>query len=65
MGPRVTQLVPPVLAQDLVRGDLIVGPQGAVAVGVDEDGLEHVVSKGHVGWELRLVVGAVDGSSGV
>ena len=65
--PPVPQLVPPFAADDLVRVDLVDGPEIAV-VFVEEDGLEDVVlvvDGGFVGAvvlpELVLVVGAVEG----
>lgn len=58
--PAVAQLVPPVLAKDLGRLDLVVAPQVRVARLVQENGLEDVVFERHVLWELRLVVGRVE-----
>ena len=60
VGEGVAELVPPVLADDGGRVDLLVGPQVRVARLVEEDGLEHVVLERHGGRELGLVVGAVE-----
>lgn len=60
VGKGVTELVPPVLADDLGRVDVVNGPEVAVAFLVEENGLEDVVFKGNFGWELGLVVGAVE-----
>ena len=60
MRIRMTQLMPPILTDDLGRVDLVDRPQVAVAALVQEDGLEDVRVKGLVGRELALVVGAVE-----
>lgn len=52
--------MPPVLADDLVLVDLVDAPEVAVALFVEVDGLEHVLVKGYVWRELRLVVCAVE-----
>ena len=58
--PGVAELMPPVLADDLALVDLVDSPEVAVAVLVQEDGLEDVFLERHVGRELRLVVRAVE-----
>ena len=60
MRPTVAQLMPPVLANDLALVDLLVAPQVAVALLVQEDGLEHVVLEGDVLGKLALVVRRVE-----
>ena len=59
MRKGVAKLMPPVLADDLARVDIINRPQMAIALLVEEDGLEDVVFKGHLGRELGLIVCAV------
>jgi len=56
----VAELVPPVLAYDFGLVDFVNGPEMPVAVFVEEDGLEHVPVKVHVGRELGLVVCTVE-----
>ena len=56
----MAELMPPILANDLRFVDLVDGPQVAVSLLVEEDGLEDVVLERH-GWrKLRLVVCAVE-----
>ena len=60
MCPAVAELVPPILSDDFGLVDFIDWPEFAVAVIVEEDGLEDVVFKGDFGGELGLVVGGVE-----
>ena len=60
MRKGVTELVPPVLTDDLRRVDVVDGPEMRVAFLVQKDGLEDVVFKGDLGRELGLVVCAVE-----
>lgn len=57
--PGVAELVPPVLADDLVRVDLVDGPELFVVL-VKVDGLEDVLVEGDFRGELALVVCAVE-----
>jgi hypothetical protein len=52
--------MPPILADDSGFIDLPVRPEVAIPLLVEEDGLEDMVFKGHVGRELGLVVCAVE-----
>lgn len=56
----VAELMPPVLADDLCRVDVVNGPEVPIALFVEEDGLEDVVLKRDLGRELGLVVCAVE-----
>jgi len=56
----VAELVPPVLANNFGLVDFVNGPEVAVAGFVEEDCLENVAVKVHVGRELGLVVCAVE-----
>lgn len=56
----MAKLMPPILANDFRRVDLIDGPQMGISIFVQEDGLEDVVFEIDVLWELRLVVRAVE-----
>ena len=53
-------MMPPVLADDLALVNLVDIPQAAVALLVEEDGLEDVAVKVDLGRELGLVVCAVE-----
>lgn len=56
----VAELVPPVFADDFGLVDFVDGPEVPVAVFVEENGLEDVTVKVHVGGKLGLVVCAVE-----
>lgn len=60
VGPRVTQLMPPILPDDLVLINLVVGPEVSIALFVQIYGLENMPVKVDLGRELGLVVGAVE-----
>ncbi|KAI6767688.1 hypothetical protein HG530_005697 [Fusarium avenaceum] len=55
----MAQLMPPVLADDLLLGNLMVSPELAVAVLVEVNSLEDVLIERHLFGELALVVCAV------
>jgi hypothetical protein len=60
VGPTVTELMPPVLSNDLVLSDLRTGP-GVFVLLVQEDGLEDVVTEWLLGFlELVLEVAAIE-----
>lgn len=58
--PGMAELVPPILPDDFVRVNLVDTPEVSIALLIQVNSLEYVLVKGNVGWELALVVCAVE-----